>query len=198
MRVAALLVLGLAFATRAGADGVKTTVTTVCAGCHSEDGNSKVPMFPKLAGLQTEYIGKQLRDFMSGKRKNEVMAPIVANLKPEDIPPLAEYFSSQKAEPGTVADPSLAVEGRRVFMDGNENTGVPACAGCHRPDGSGTSVYPRLAGQHADYIVQQLKNFNSGGRANDPNRFMRVIAQRMTEQEMKAVAEYISGLPQQQ
>lgn len=168
--------------------------TTVCAACHAEDGNSLVPMFPKLAGQQVKYIEKQLKEFISGKRKNDAMAPVVATLKPDDAPALASYYASQKSTPGTVQDASLLAAGKKLYADGNEDSGVPACAGCHQDKGEGDNRFPRLAGQHQDYLVNQMKNFASGERSNDQGRSMRAVAKRMTEQEMKSVAEYIAGL----
>ncbi len=175
----------------------KTTATTVCVACHGEEGNSVVPMFPKLAGMTGEYLAKQLTEFMSGKRKNDMMSPIAANLKPADVAPLAAYYGNAKPKPAPVPatpDAKLVEEGKQLFMNGNETTGVPACGGCHGQDAAGVALVPRLAGQYGDYVIAQLKNFNAGTRTNDPNRFMRVVAQRMTEQEMKAVAEYLSSL----
>jgi cytochrome c553 len=185
--------LALAAAAAAAADA-ETIAATVCVACHGRDGNSAVPVFPNIAGLQEGYIIKQLREFMNGQRKSDVMAPIVAKLKPEDLAPLAAHFSSQRPKPGVVHDASLADEGRKFYADGNEVTGVPACVGCHQSGASGYSIYPRLAGQHPEYLLRQLQNFASGDRSNDVGRYMRVIAKRMTEREMRAVAEYIGSL----
>lgn len=178
----------------ATAQDVKAIVTTVCIACHTEDGNSAVPMFPKIAGLQEAYIAKQLQDFMSGKRKSDIMGPIVAQLKPEDVQPLAAYFSKQKMKAGESDDKALAGIGKVIFHDGNEETGVPACLGCHQPQGSGFGIYPRIGGQHIDYVKQQLKSFASGERSNDMSRFMRTTAKRLSEEEINAVAQYLVGL----
>jgi cytochrome c553 len=169
-------------------------VSTVCLACHGEDGNSVVPMFPKLAGLQVEYIAKQLKDYIAGKRKNEVMAPAINDLKSSDVGGLAAHFSAQKPTPGKVEDAKLAESGKKVFDDGNTVSGVPACVGCHQADGAGNERFPRLAGQHQTYTIQQMIDFKSGTRSNDRARVMRAVAERMTEQEMKAVAEYLAGL----
>jgi cytochrome c553 len=169
-------------------------VTTVCAACHGEDGNSPAPNFPKLAGLQADYIVKQLKDLASGKRNSEVMSGIVANLSADDFSGLAAYFSAQKAAPGKVDDANLAAAGRKVFDDGNTTTGVPACVGCHQPGAVGNERFPRLAGQHQAYTLQALTELKSGQRANDRGRVMRAVAERMTDDEMKAVAEYLAGL----
>ena len=190
----AALALGLALAAPALAEDARTIATTVCAACHGPDGNSAIPMFPKIAGLQEAYIVKQLRDFQTGRRKSDIMAPVVAALKPEDIAPIAGYFSQQKLKPGEEADKKSASIGKLIFFDGNEETGVPACVGCHMPLGAGQLIYPRIGGQHAMYVNQQLKNFASGERNNDVSRFMRVVAKRMSEEEIQSVADYLASL----
>jgi cytochrome c553 len=178
----------------AAADDAKTIANTVCVACHGEGGNSVISVFPKIAGLSEEYILKQLRDFTTGRRKSDVMAPIIAQLKPEDFAPLAAYYSAQKPSAGKADNKKVADLGKLLFLDGNEDTGVPACVGCHQPAGAGHNIYPRIGGQHADYVKQQLKNFASGDRSNDPSRFMRVTAKRMTDEEIQAVAEYLVTL----
>jgi cytochrome c553 len=194
--VAALLWAAVCCAPAAAQDA-KTLAATVCAACHGEDGNSVIPMFPKIAGLQESYIVKQLRDFMSGRRKSDIMAPVVATLKPADIAPLAALFSAQKMKPSDDADKKSVAFGKVVYFEGNEESGVPACVGCHQPQGTGHLVYPRIGGQHVTYVTQQLKNFASAERSNDASRFMRVIAKRMSEEEIDSVAAYLAGLDSQ-
>lgn len=167
---------------------------TVCAACHGADGNSVVPMFPKLAGQQETYLAKQLTEFITGKRKNEIMEPIFANISKGDVPGLAKYFASQEQTHGTVADAALAEVGKKLYEDGNTDSGIPACMGCHQPTAMGNDRYPRLAGQHQTYTLQQMADFKSGKRNNDKGKVMRAVAERMTEQEMAAVSEYIAGL----
>jgi cytochrome c553 len=194
-RCATVLAVALAaFSVPATAGDAKTIAATICSGCHGEDGNSAIPMFPRIAGLDETYIIKQLKEFKGGQRRSDVMAPVVANLAIEDLAPLAALFSGQKPKPHEGQDAKLAEAGKNVYLEGNENTGVPACVGCHQPEAVGHGVYPRLAGQHPDYLIQQLKNFSTGDRSNDASRLMRVVAKRMTEQEMKSVAEYVSSL----
>ena len=178
----------------ATAEDAKTIAATVCIACHADDGNSVIPMFPKIAGLQEEYIVKQLKDFMSGRRKSDIMAPVVAALKPEDIAPLAVFYSSQKLKAGEPENKKSVSLGKLIFHDGNEDSGVPACVGCHQAEGAGHNIYPRIGGQHSTYVTQQLKNFAAGERSNDVSRFMRVTAKRMSEEEIQAVAEYLVGL----
>lgn len=190
----AALALGAALIAPAAAQDAKTIAATVCIACHGEDGNSPIPMFPKIAGLQEEYFVKQLKDFMGGRRKSDVMGPIVANLKPQDVAPLAAYYSTRKMAPSEPEDKKAIALGKLIFFDGNEDTGVPACVGCHQAQGGGYNIYPRIGGQHPQYVIQQLKNFAAGDRANDVARYMRVTAKRMTEEEMKSVAEYLASL----
>jgi cytochrome c553 len=187
-------VMGMLFSAGAFADVPPKLVTEVCASCHGEDGNSAAPTFPKLAGQTKEYITKQLNNLIDKKRNNEIMSPIAAKLQKTDIQVLAEYFSAQKAVPATPDDKKLIAEGEIIFKNGIKEAEVPVCAGCHAPLANGNGLFPRLAGQHADYIVTQLKSFKTGERSNDISRYMRVVSQRMNEDQMKAVAEYLSGL----
>ena len=173
----------------------ESIVNQVCAGCHSVDGNSVIPANPKLAGLNAEYINKQLTDFKSGARSNAIMSGMVASLSPQDMLNLAAYFSAQQPKPDTSKDQELALNGQKVFRGGVQGTGVPACASCHGPQGQGIPVqFPRLAGQHSDYVYAQLNTFRLGERANDAAKMMRSIAAKMTDADMKAVASYIQGL----
>lgn len=168
---------------------------TVCAACHGADGNSVAPTFPRLAGLQPEYIAKQLQDYLAGKRKSDVMAPMLVQVNAADIPALAAYFAGLKPGPGTKpADEKLAAAGKALYEDGNTATGVPACAGCHQEGGVGNERYPRIAGQHGAYTTAQMTAFKTGARTNDRARVMRAVAERLSEQEIAALAEYLAGL----
>jgi cytochrome c553 len=194
-----LLISAVGFASSSYASGdpakAQPIVTKVCSACHTADGNSTNPIYPSLAGQHPEYIAKQLTEFRSGARMNATMAPNAAKLSDDDIQNLAAYFSAQQPKPKQAKDAALAAEGMKIYKGGNQGSGVPACASCHGPAGAGIPVqFPRLAGQHAKYVLSQLKNFRSGDRANDGGKMMQVIARKMTDQEMKAVAEYISGL----
>ncbi len=166
----------------------------LCAGCHNEDGNSAVGDFPKIAGLDAAYITKQITDFKKYKRVSEIMGPMAAQIQDSEIPTLADYYSKQKRTPGTVTDANLAAKGRQIYEEGILATAVPACSGCHGEKGEGTDKFPRLAGQHATYLVLQLNNFKNVVRNNDARGVMRAIALRMTEDEMKAAAEYITSM----
>jgi cytochrome c553 len=167
----------------------------ICAACHGADGNSPLPMNPSLAGQDPEYLFKQLNEFKSGRRNNAVMMGMVAGLSAEDMRNLAAYYSAQKPGESAAKDKDLVAQGRKLFRGGNLATGVAACAGCHSPNGAGIpSQYPRLAGQHPEYVATQLKAFRAGERANDANNMMRAVAARLTDKEIAAVAEYLSGL----
>ena len=172
-------------------------VSQVCIACHGMDGNGTEPAnpeFPKIAGKQAVYLLKQLNDFKSGKRKSDIMAGIVAELSADDMSNLALYFAGQKNKPGIIMLPDLVASGKKYYEEGSPEVGVPACSGCHNPDASGTDKYPHLAGQHATYTYQQLKRFASSERENDRGLVMQSLAMRMSEQEMKAVSEYIMSL----
>ena len=187
--VAASLI-GLAQPTSA-ADPAQVAAT-VCAACHGVDGNSTDPTYPKLAGMDQEYLLRQLKAFAGGKRRDDTMTGIVANLDPGDFAGLAGYYGQKKPQPGKVRDAGLAAKGKVTYDDGNTDSGVPACAGCHQPDGRGNARFPRLAGQHQAYVLKQLGEYKSGRRATDP--LMTTVGKRLTADEAAALAEYIAGL----
>ena len=171
-----------------------------CAACHGADGNSPTPANPKLAGQVAEYLEKQLHSFKAAQgkkpeRDNAIMAGMAANLSPEDMRNVAAYYASQKPKGGVSRSRELVFVGQKLYRAGNAATGLPACAGCHGPNGAGVPAqYPRLAGQYAEYTAVQLKTFHEGQRANDTNRMMRAIAAKMSDAEMRAVSDYIAGL----
>ncbi|MBX3611774.1 MAG: cytochrome c4 [Hydrogenophaga sp.] len=165
----------------------------VCVACHAADGNSTTPANPKLAHQHPEYLIKQLNEFKSGKRKNAVMQGMVAALSEADMANIAHWLSEQKAAPGFASDADLVRQGERIYRGGLADRGIAACAGCHSPNGAGIPAqYPRLAGQHSEYTASQLKQFRDGTRANSLQ--MTGVAAKMTDQEIKAVSDYIAGL----
>lgn len=176
------------------ADAGKTKAA-VCAACHSADGNSVNPEWPKLAGQHPGYITKQLHDLKNDKRTNPTMSPMAKPLSDQDIADLAAYFSSQTRTPGS-ADKAKAELGMQVYKGGNNTSGVAACAACHGPTGTGNPAanFPSLGGQQIAYVKNQLNAFRNGTRANDTGKMMQNIAAKMTDTEINAVAEYISGL----
>jgi cytochrome c553 len=166
----------------------------LCTNCHNEDGNSTTPEFPKLAGLDSEYIAKQIKDFKKDKRVSEIMGPMANQIPDADIDVLAKYFSKQKRTVGVVTDPQLAARGQQIYDDGIISSALPACSGCHGEKGEGTNKFPRLAGQHTAYLIKQLNNFRNSIRNNDSRKVMHAITLRMTDQDIAAAAEYITSL----
>jgi cytochrome c553 len=167
-----------------------------CAACHGADGNSVNPEWPKLAGQHEGYLVKQLTYFKDGERVNETMKGMASNLTEQDREDLASYFSSQKVKIGA-AEPSLVEFGQKIYRSGNASSGVAPCMGCHGPNGAGNpaSNYPALRGQNAQYIENQLRGFASGQRHNEnAKKMMQILASRMTDREIRAVASYIQGL----
>ena len=179
----------------------QTIATQVCAACHGADGNSAAPINPKLAGQIPEYIEKQLNNFKPGangkapERANPVMMGFAATLSPDDVRNVAAYFAAQTPKPGAARNDKTVALGQKLWRGGDVGRGIPACASCHGATGAGLPVqYPRLKGQHADYTEAQLKAFRAGDRANDPKRMMRTIALKLSDAEIKAVADYAAGL----
>ncbi|MBC6429162.1 MAG: cytochrome c4 [Cellvibrionales bacterium] len=179
----------------------------VCTACHGQTGVSITPMYPNLAGQGTKYLHKQLRDIQAGTRPVVEMTGMLDGLSDQDLADIAAYYAVQEpvitgsqevadAAYGLSAAEFLAL-GERVFRGGNLNTGVAACTGCHSPTGSGNApaAYPALGGQHADYLIKQLKNFQTNMRTNDgDSRIMRAVAAPMSDLEIRAVANYLAGL----
>ena len=200
--VSLLLTLGVAGTAQAAATALVGDAaagqakTAVCGACHGPDGNSMAPNFPKLAGQGDRYLLKQLHEIKDGKRQVLEMTGLLANLNDQDLADIAAYYSSQKGSVGA-ADPALVAQGEALFRGGNLEKGMPACIGCHSPDGQGLAAagFPHLGGQHASYIEKQLTDFREGDRANDgDSMIMRGIAAKMSNKDIKALASYIQGL----
>lgn len=177
----------------------KQTAEQVCGACHGADGNSQLPVNPKLAGQQPAYLLKQLQNFKGGpngpERANAIMTGMTAALSDSDMEGLAHYFASQTLQPEAAKSKETINLGQQIWRAGIASKGVPACGACHGPAGSGIPAqFPRLSGQFADYTEAQLKLFRSGERANDPSKMMRMIAIKMTDPEIKAVSDYAAGL----
>ena len=172
--------------------------TVVCGACHGPDGNSMAPNFPKLAGQGDKYLLKQLHEIKDGKRTVLEMTGLLTNLSDQDLADLAAYFASQKGSVGA-ADPKLVARGEQLFRGGNLEKGLPACTGCHSPNGAGNAAagFPHLSGQHATYIAKQLTDFRKeeAGRANDGDAMtMRTIARKLSDEDIAALSSYIQGL----
>jgi cytochrome c553 len=167
--------------------------TQVCAACHTADGSRGSPANPILAGQHPEYLVKQLQEFKSGKRNNAVMKGFASTLSDEDMKNVAAFYAGKTAKPGFAKDKELVKLGEKIYRGGISDKAVPACAGCHSPNGAGIpSQYPRIGSQHADYTEAQLVAFRGGARAN--NAQMTAIAAKMSDREIKAVSDYIAGL----
>jgi len=175
-------------------------VNQVCVACHAADGNSQIAVNPKLAGQIPEYLYKQLANFKAAagkkaERDNPLMAGMVASLSTDDMRNLAAYYAGQKANPGAAKSKDLVALGQKIYRGGIAAKGVAACASCHGPNGAGMPAqYPRLSGQHAEYIEAQLKAFRAGERANDSNNAMRGVAGKLSDREIQGVSDYIAGL----
>jgi cbb3-type cytochrome c oxidase subunit III len=198
---------GLAFQARA-ADPAKPDVNRgqaiaaqVCASCHGADGNSAGGAYPKLAGQHPEYLVKQLMDFKiqpgarQPTRNNAIMAGMAAALSDQDMINVAAYFAAQTPKPGYAHNKNTVPLGEKIYRGGVAERAVPACASCHGPTGQGIPVqYPRLSGQWAEYTVTELNAFTQGPGARNNSDVMHTIASRLSDSEIKAVADYIAGL----
>jgi cytochrome c553 len=195
IRMAALgWLLAVAGAAMAAGDATKgqAIASQVCAACHMPDGNSVIPQNPKLSGQHAQYISTQLAHFKSGERNNAIMKGMAANLSAEDMADLGAWFASQAATIDGAKNKELAEAGQKIYRGGKPAMGVPACSGCHSPNGAGIPAqYPRIGGQHAEYISAQLKAFRAGERVNTQ---MSAIAARLSDKDMEALSEYLSGL----
>jgi cytochrome c553 len=172
--------------------------SATCIPCHAADGNTDNPAFPKLAGLSASYIIKELQEFKkgaNGHRNNAIMLTIANQLSTQDMDELAQYYAKQTRTIGEASANNIEL-GRRIYRSGNRKTGVPACAACHAPNGEGNELagFPRLAGQNAQYVTEQLQAFRSGDRTNDLNAMMQGVATHLSDEEIEAVSNYVSGL----
>lgn len=184
--------------------GKKLSVT--CVACHGVDGNSVVPTFPKIAGQGAPYIVKQLQDYKSGKRNNAIMMGISSQLSEENMIDLAAYYSSQKISENVAKTDAESLKlAEKIYLGGKEE--VTACIACHGPKGKGmpSAKFPSIYAQHAEYTESQLKKFrqyslnimleeNKEQRANDEAQMMRSIAKHLSDNEIKALSQYIAGL----
>jgi cytochrome c553 len=173
----------------------------MCIGCHGAGGNSEVATFPRLAGQYPAYITKQVRDFKKAIRTNsDAMAGMAAMIaSDQDAMDIGAYFAAQKMaeKPVAEADTHLVARGERIFLEGVPDKGVYGCVNCHGERGKGKSnipYFPVVGGQHRDYTIKQLTEFRSGARANDPAGMMASVAKGLSDEDIKAVANYLSAL----
>lgn len=167
-------------------------VKAKCFACHGLDGISADPAIPRLAGLQAAYIVRQLKNFAEGRRRNEDMAPMAADLSDDAQQAVAEWYASQKPVSGKAGDGALSEAGRQIYEEGNGDPAVQPCVTCHQADGGGNARFPRLAGQSRTYLQKQLEDFKAGRRATEPQ--MASIARPLSSKEIKGLVEYVGGL----
>ena len=167
--------------------------TTVCAACHTNDGSRGIAANPILQGQHPDYLAKQLAEFKAGKRDNAIMRAMASALSEADMRNVAAFYAGKQAKPGFAKNKDLASLGEKLYRGGVADRSIPACAGCHGPSGAGIPAqYPRLAGQHADYVEAQLLAFRGGIRRN--NAAMTGVAAKLNDREIKAVSDYVAGL----
>ena len=175
----------------------KVLALQVCSNCHGIDGNSINPNFPRLSGQQEQYFIAQLKEFKSHDRLDpagfEYMWGLSRQLTDQQIKDLAAYFAEQKSTPVVSTDAKLAGDGKQIFDKGVPTLNIPACATCHGAEGRGAGSFPRLANQHADYLVKQLKVFQRTDQRPEGS-VMKLIAHSLTEQDMEAVASYLQAI----
>ncbi len=168
-------------------------LAAACAACHTQDSTRGAPANPILQGQHAEYLVKQLTEFKAGKRKNAIMSGMAAPLQEADMKHIAAFYAAKKPVPGFARNKDTVALGEQIYRGGIAAKQVPACAGCHSPNGAGIPAqYPRLAGQHGEYTLAQLQAFREGTRANSAQ--MTTIAAKLNDREMKAVADYLAGL----
>jgi len=179
---------------QAAADAVAgKNKSAVCGTCHGTDGNSINPAWPSLAGQNQNYLSKQLTHFRDGNRKNMTMSPMAAALTDQDIADLSAYYTSLSAKAGTTKEKFVEL-GSKIYTGGV--SGVLACTACHGPKGAGLDAagFPKIAGQKIQYTINQLNDFKNGSRNNASNSMMNDIAAKMNDEQIEAVANYLSGL----
>lgn len=169
---------------------------TACIACHGASGEGNAASgFPRLAGLNADYLAKQLHDYQSGTRQNPIMQPFARAMSDTEIRNVTAYYASLEPKAGS-AKTAGNEDGRKLALRGDWDNTIPACVSCHGPGGRGIDPdFPALAGQHASYITSQLQAWRNGKRHNDENDLMKVVAERLTDQQINAVAEYFAALP---
>ncbi|EEX42623.1 c-type cytochrome [Vibrio furnissii] len=173
-----------------------------CVACHGADGNSQITTYPKLAGQHAKYIEKQLKDLKLGMssggkqgRYDPVMSAMAMPLSEEDMADVAAYFASLPISPNSTPEDVVA-KGKVLYNAGDAARGLTACTACHGPRGNGTELsgFPKISGQHADYIKAQLQKFRDENRGNDMNAMMRDVAKKLTDADIEILSKYVGGL----
>lgn len=173
-----------------------------CVACHGADGNSQVTNYPKLAGQHAKYLEKQLQDLKLGStsggeqgRYDPVMSAMAVPLSDQDIADLAAYYSSLPISENSTPEDVVAT-GKVLYTSGDASRGLTACIACHGPRGNGTELsgFPKISGQHADYVKAQLLKFRDDSRGNDMNAMMRDVAKKLTDADIDTLSKYVGGL----
>ncbi|MCE7566398.1 cytochrome c4 [Aliivibrio fischeri] len=176
--------------------------SATCAACHGQEGNSTLTQYPNIAGQHAGYLEKQLKEFKLGMetqgkqgRLEPVMSGMAMPLTEQDIMDLSAYFASLPMADNTTPE-EVIPEGKALYLAGDIERGITACVACHGPRGNGTSLsgFPKISGQHADYVKAQLEKFRSADRANDMNAMMRDIAKKLTDEDIDTLSKYVGGL----
>ena len=177
----------------ASADG--KSKAQVCGACHGTDGNSTTPIWPSLAGQNAAYTILQIESFQSRWRDDPAMSAMADTLVDADVAEIAAYYAAQPVAIRPIARDEVAA-GQKLYRGGDGARGIPACMACHGPNGAdnAAATYPALRGQQSEYTVLQLKAYRDGKRTTDPRQMMRSIAEKMSDEDMQAVARYISAL----
>lgn len=169
---------------------------SLCYGCHGEDGNSVDPTIPKLAGQYGIYISKQMRNYLASTRSHQVMSGMAGSVSDGDLADISAYFASQPIMKG--AHPSDNKLGKKLFENDDLSRMMVRCNSCHGATGKGLEpgnpVYPVIGGQHKEYLLAQLISFRKGARNNSPGGVMNITVHRLSDAELEALADYISGL----
>ena len=185
----------MSFAYAAGDAASGQGKVAVCSGCHGADGNSMIPSFPKLAGQGEVYLVNQLKDIRDGARNVPQMMGILTGRTDQDLADMAAFYSTQKVTVGAT-NPDLLDLGRQIYRAGIAEKGVAACTACHSPTGAGNAQagFPAVGGQHADYLISQLKAYRTETRTNSQAKLMQQVAALLSDKEIEAVASYMQGL----
>lgn len=176
----------------------QVTAQQVCSNCHGVDGNSISPNFPALAGQQETYFIEQMKSFRSHNRLDpagfEYMWGLSRHLTDDQIKGLAAYFANQKPVPKPASDTQLMSRGQEIFEKGILDKNIPPCMACHGDKAQGKDNFPRLADQHSDYIVKQLRVFQRTDERPEGS-IMKTVAHNLTPDNIQAVAAYLQSLP---
>lgn len=206
LTIIGLLLTSSVFAAELDAEAVKRgqASAAICGSCHQADGSGmNIPggeSWPRLAGLNRDYLIAQIHAFKAGTRSSPTMTPFAGMLNEQQINDVASYYASLPTKPiaATQADPALLAHGKKLALEGDWERYLVACSSCHGPGNQGNgSVFPGIAGQHPNYILQQLEAWQKGVRKSDPQHLMGAIAARLNSHDIAAVSAWLASQPAQ-